>query len=144
MNPPTPIAILEIYLEAFAEPDPSRRVELLSLCFTEHGEIWGPGRLFSGYADISEKIAGFHNNWPDCRLVLASGLSAFANFVRVANAIVDRKGSVLASGETVVEFSSDGRIARVVPLWKQALPAIPESWPRHLASPAPRDAPNAE
>jgi hypothetical protein len=108
---------------------------LLTCCLTPDAAIWGHSQVFAGYAAISQKIAGFHNNWRDCRLVLASGLFAFENIVRFANAIVRPDGSVLASGETVMEIAQDGRIYRVVPLWDATLPPLPNAWPEHLATP---------
>ncbi len=133
---------LEVYLEAFAEHDPRLRAELLARCLTADAEIWGPKRVFAGYADISEKIAGFHNNWPGCRLVLASGLNTFGNVARLGGAIVSSDGSVLASGQSVIELAPDGRICRVVPFW-EALPPIPNSWPQHLAVPVQGEASDA-
>ncbi len=88
---------------------------------------------YAGHVAISEKIAGFHTNFPECRLVLASGLKTFDNIVRFANAIVRRDGSVVARGESVSEISPDGRLCRIVPLWETDLPPLPESWPAHLA-----------
>ncbi len=133
---------LEVYLEAFAEHDPVRRDELLGRCLTADAEIWGPKRVFAGYAAISEKIAGFHKNWPGCRLVLASGVNTFGNVARFAKAIVSPDGSVVASGQSVLELAPDGRISRVIPFW-EALPPIPSPWPQHLAVPPPSGAPNA-
>jgi len=140
MNSPTLLATLEVYFEAFAERDSGRRGELLSRCFTERGEIWGPNQLFAGHAAISEKIARFHDNWPGCRLVLATGVTTFSNFMRFGNAIVGVDGSVLATGETIIELAPNGRMSRVVPFWEAALPLLPDTWPKHLAvstSPAP-------
>jgi len=134
MISPAFLTVLEIYFEAFAEDEPGRRRELLARCMTEDGEIWGPNLRFTGYDAISEKIAAFHRNWPDCRLVLASGLTTFADFVRFGVAFV-RNGSVIARGESIVEVAADGRIATVVPFWELKLPAIPESWPRQWAVP---------
>jgi len=125
---------LAIYLEAFAEHDPIRRGELLARSMTPDAEIWGPQRVFAGYADISVKIDGFHKNWPGCRLVLASGLNTFRNVARFAGAIVGPDGTALANGQSVIELAEDGRISRVLPFW-EALPPIPESWPARLASP---------
>ena len=136
-------AILAVYLEAFAEHDPGRRGELLARCFTADGEIWGPDRMLVGHAAISGKIAAFHVNWPDCRLVLASGIIAFDNVVRLGNALVGPDGSVRASGQTVFALAPDGRIHRVVPVWEAKLPSLPESWPPHLGVPATRDGPDA-
>lgn len=128
------LAIKRLYYQAFAERDALRRIELLARCMTEDAEIWGPDRLFVGYAQISEKIAAFHKNWPDCRLVLASGIVSFDNYVRFAGAIVGPDRSVVARGESVNEISADGRIRRVVPLWEMALPPLPVGWPEQLAA----------
>ena len=127
------LEVLEVYFEAFAEHDPIRRGELLAQCLTPDCAIWGHSHVYAGYASISEKIAGFHTNFPDCRLVLASGLMTFDNIARSANAIVRRDGSVVARGETVSEIAPDGRLCRIVPLWETNLPPLPESWPAHLA-----------
>jgi len=93
----------------------------------------GHSHVYAGHVAISEKIAGFHTNFPDCRLVLASGLMTFDNILRAANAIVRRDGSVVARGESVSEIAPDGRLCRIVPLWETNLPPLPEGWPAHLA-----------
>ena len=136
-NPMEPSAFLDplvVYFEAFAEHDPARRGELLARCLAADAEIWGPKRVFAGYAAISEKIAGFHKNWPGCHLVLASGVNTFGNVARFANAIVSPDGSVVASGQSVLELAPDGRISRVIPFW-EALPPVPPLWPQHLTVP---------
>ena len=133
---------LKPYLEAFAEHDPVHRIELLTLAMTPDAEIWGPKRVFAGYAEISEKIEGFHRNWPGCRLVLASGIDTFNNAGRFAGAIVGADGQALASGQPVMELAQDGRIRRVLPFW-EALPPLPETWPSRLALPAQGSGPSA-
>ena len=140
-----PSAFLEplaVYFEAFAEHDSVRRGELLVRCLTAGAEIWGPKRVFAGYTAISEKIAGFHKNWPGCRLALASGLNTFGNLARFGNAIVRTDGSAVTTGHSIIELAQDGRINRVLPFW-EALPPIPASWPRHLAHPVQREDSNA-
>ena len=132
MEPSAFLEPLKPYFEAFAERNAVRRTELLETCMTPDAEIWGPNRLFAGYGEISEKIAAFHGNWPDCQLVLASGVNVFRNVGRIGNAIVGKDGSILANGHTVIELAPDGRIQRALPFW-EALPPLPESWPAHLA-----------
>ena len=126
------LAPLGPYLEAFAEADQTTRAGLLSQCMTPDAQIWGPKRVFSGYAEISEKIDGFHRNWPGCRLVVIGGINSFNNAARIGSAIVGVDGSVLATGESIIELAQDGRICRVLPFWEAPL-SLPESWPRHLA-----------
>jgi hypothetical protein len=99
---PAFLAVLEIYFEAFAEDDPGRRRELLARCMTEDGEIWGPNLRFTGYDAILGEDRAFHRNWPGCRLVLASGLTPFADFARFWRR-VRQHGSVVARGESIVE-----------------------------------------
>lgn len=121
---------LNPYLDAFVEHDAARRLDLLEQGLTSNAEVWGPKRVFTGYAEISEKIEGFHKNWPNCRLVLASGIVCFKNAGHFAKAIVGVDGSVLASGHSVVELAQDGRISRVLAFWGPQ-PPLPASWPKH-------------
>lgn len=138
----TILRALETYFEAFAEKDAGRRRDLLAGCLTADSAIWGHSSVFTGYSAISEKIAGFHVNFPNCRLVLASGPFAFENIVRFGIAIVGADGAAVARGQTVMELARDGRFCRVVPLWDMDLPPVPQGWPGHLAA-APARAPNA-
>jgi hypothetical protein len=136
------LRVLRPYYKAFAEHDPQRRFELLRVAMTPDAEIWGPQRLFAGYDQISEKIAGFHHNWPGCRLVLDTGLNLFLNSARIGGAILGPDGAVRARAEAVVELAPDGRIQRVLPFW-EALPPLPASWPAELAGPPRRQARSA-
>ena len=129
------LGALKPYYEAFAEHDESRRLQLLRAAMTPDAEIWGPKRVFAGYEQISEKIDGFHQNWPGCRLVLTSGLNIFLNSARLCGAIVGPDGEARARGDALIELAPDGRIQRVIPFW-EALPALAASWPRELAAPA--------
>lgn len=133
MDEATFLRVLRPYYEAFAESDRERRLQFLSTAMTPDAEIWGPRRVFAGYEQISEKIVGFHNNWPGCRLVLTTGLNIFLNAARLGGAIVGADGAVRAEGEAVVELAPDGRIKRVIPFW-EALPPLPAAWPEWLAS----------
>ena len=132
---------LKPYYEAFAEHDEGQRIRLLRASMTPNAEIWGPKRVFAGYEQISEKITGFHANWPGCRLVLDSGLNIFLNSARIGGAIIDSMGVVRGRGEAVIELAPDGRIQRVIPYWDH-LPPLPAAWPRELAGP-PRQAQSA-
>lgn len=120
------------YHEAFAEPDPARRLELLGHSMTPDAEIWGPKRVFAGYEAISEKIERFHGNFPGCRLALTTGFNTFLNTAHLGIAIIGSDGAVRASGRSVIEFADDGRIQRVLPLW-EALPPLPTGWPEQFA-----------
>ena len=123
---------LKPYLDAFVECHGVRRLALFEQGLTPSAEIWGPIRVFTGYAKISEKIDGFHQNWPDCRLVVTSGIVCFNNAGHFAMAIVSPGGSILASGHSVAELAADGRIDRVLAFWGPQ-PAIPDDWPARLS-----------
>jgi hypothetical protein len=125
---------LQPYCEAFVEHEVAKRMALLAAAMTADAEIWGPKRVFAGCAQISEKIDGFQKNWPECRLVLASGLNTFLDCARLGQAIVDRNSAVRASGHSFIELAADGRIRRVVAFW-DALPPLPSDWPARFAAP---------
>ena len=124
---------LKPYLEAFVERDVARRLALLEQGLTSSAEIRGPTRVFAGYSEISEKIDGFQKHWPDCRLVATSGFVCFNKAGHFAMAIVSADGSIAASGHSVVELASDGRIERVLAFWGPQ-PAIPDDWPARLSA----------
>ena len=126
---------LKPYYEAFAEHDQSARFLLLQRAMTPDAEIWGPIRVFAGYQQISEKISGFHQSSPGCRLVLATGLNVFLNSARIGGAILGPKGEIRATGEAFIELAPDGRIQRVIPFW-EALPPLPTDWPTAFAMPS--------
>jgi hypothetical protein len=116
------------YSAAFIERDAERRLALLAEALAPTAEIRGPKHIFTGYAEISEKIIGFQQNWPTCRLVLAGGVIAFQSTCHFPMAIVDPDGRVCASGHSVVELALDGRIQRVLAFWGEH-PSLPQSWP---------------
>ena len=125
--------VLRRYAEAFVERNPESRLALLAQALAPNAEIWGPSRVFAGYAEIDEKIVGFQRNWPDCSLVLAGGLITFRNTCHFPNAIAGPDGTVRAAGHSVVELAIDGRIQRVLAFWGTH-PALPQSWPRKFAA----------
>ena len=130
MEPSAFFQSLRLYLDAFAEHDSARRFHLLEQSLISNAEVWGPTSIFTGYAEISEKIEVFHKNWPNCRLVLASGIICFNNAGHFAQTIVGSDGSVLTGGHSVLELAQDGRISRVLAFWGPQ-PPLPESWPAH-------------
>src|SRR5262249_10154445 len=99
------LRVLVVYHEAFATRDRARRLDLLAASMTPDAEIWGPKRVFAGYHEISDKIEAFHKNWPECRLVLTTGLNTFLNAARLGCAIIGPDGAVRASGEAIVELA---------------------------------------
>ena len=120
------------YMTAFVERDPARRLAPLAESMSPTAEIHGPKRVFIGYAEISEKIAGFQSNWPECRLVLAADLITFKNACHFPMAIVGPEGGVGATGHSVVELAADGRIQRVLAFWGKH-PPLSESWPAQFS-----------
>ena len=123
------LRVLLPYMEAFVERNAVQRLRLLEQALSPTAEIRGPKRVFIGYAEIAEKIIGFQVTWPNCRLVLASGLITFQRTCHFATAIVGPEDQVRASGHSVVELASDGRILRVLAFWGPA-PSLPDTWPQ--------------
>jgi hypothetical protein len=116
------------YSAAFVERDAERRLALLAEALSPTAEIRGPKHVFTGYAEIAEKIAGFQRNWPECHLVLAAGVITFQSTCHFPMAIVSPDGCIRAAGHSVLELAADGRIQRILAFWGEH-PSLPESWP---------------
>jgi hypothetical protein len=142
MDHQTILETLIVYHEAFAERDAYRRLALLARSMTPNAEIWGPKRVFAGYEEISSKIEGFHEHWPECRLALTTGFNTFLNTAHLGIAIIGPDGAVRASGRSVIELAGDGRIQRVFPLW-EVLPPLPADWPEQFAPSTGQGSPRA-
>ena len=125
------LSALRPYMEAFVERNPGRRLVLLRKALVPQAEICGPSRVFAGYAEISEKIDGFHKNWPDCHLVLAGGVIMFKNAGHFPKAIVGPDGQIRAAGAFGCGTRARRAIQRVLAFWGQH-PQLPASWPEHL------------
>ena len=124
------LSALKPYYEAFSEQDETNRLRLLRAAMTPEAEIWGPKRVFAGYEQISEKIVGFHRNWPGCRLVLDTGLNIFLNSARIGGVIMGSDDAVRARGEALVELAPDGRIqASAAEVSRPPEKAMPTFWP---------------
>ncbi|MCW5664636.1 MAG: nuclear transport factor 2 family protein [Piscinibacter sp.] len=134
MEPEAFLRPLLPYMAAFVERDAERRLALLATALSPTAEIRGPQHVFTGYAEVSEKIIGFQKNWPECRLVLAAGVITFQNTCHFPMAIVGQDGRVLARGHSVAELASEGRIQRIVAYWGEH-PSLPESWPPEFKVP---------
>ena len=95
--------------------------------------------MFTGYEQISEKIAGFHRNWPGCRLVLAAGVNIFLNSARIGGVIVGPDDAVRAratrssswQGTTASTASSHSGtpFSRFRLLGRATLQHRPPTWP---------------
>ena len=126
--------VLQAYAAIWSEANAVRREALMAKSLAHDAEVVGPGYHFKGYQAISAEVERFLTRDPGSRAVLASGFLMHHNLVRFAVAMVSAEGRVVAEGEDIVEFGTDGRIVKVLTFWG-ALPPVPESWPSELVTP---------
>jgi hypothetical protein len=105
---------INVHLDAYAEPDRTRREELLARAWTADGELFDPPMDGSGVAGISALTDIVLTHYPEHRFRLASAVDDHHHFARYAWDLVAPDGVVAVSGTDVAEFAVDGRLRRIV------------------------------
>jgi hypothetical protein len=101
------------YFEAWTEPDPDRRRELLAGSVAADVELVHPtfGRS-RGIDALAGHIATYQAAIPDTRVVLTSDIDAHNQIARYAWQVADAGGNAVMTGIDVVEIAADGHLAR--------------------------------
>ncbi len=115
---------LRIYAAIWNEPDQAAREHLVPLCLHEDAVIIGPGYRFTGHREVLDEIARFHRDDPGFKPMLTSGFDVHSGWARFSFVLLDSTGRQVNEGWDLVEFTPDGRIARVISFWG-VLPAPP-------------------
>ena len=102
------------YFAAWNERDAPERRRLLASSLTPDAELLDPRGRWVGLDAISDRIALYHGDAPDTRVVRSGGLDAHNDVVRYGWTIVDDDGHELLEGVDVAERERDGRLRRVL------------------------------
>lgn len=116
-------SILEAYIGAWNETDPTVRGSLLEQCWAREGVFRDRYGFVEGRDALSDYIGGVQMMMSGAKLQVA-GVSAQTHFyVRHPWKSVNADGDVLARGTNFLQLDLDGRIASVVGFWDQG-PAV--------------------
>jgi hypothetical protein len=119
------------YIDAWFEPDRTRRARLLRACFAAEGRITVGGRVIRGRRELAAAIDGFRVDPRELRVRLSSPVEAAGPMFRFRALFVHPDGEEHSELIDIGEVDGDGRIAAlytfVEPLAEWAAPEDEES-----------------
>ncbi len=103
---------VDTHLEAYAEPDPARRADLIAQVWLPDGELIDPPLEGKGHDGIAALATAVLEHFPRHTFRRTSALDEHHGFVRYGWELVGADGTVAMTGVDVVELQ-DGRIRRI-------------------------------
>ena len=111
-------ALVDRYFALWAEPDPSARRAGLAAVVADDVTFRDAFGCTSGRDDLLEHLAAVQTNMPGLRLVRTGDVRQCQGTAVVDWVAKGADGQARGSGTSVFDLAPDGRIARVVGLWK--------------------------
>lgn len=104
---------IDIYLEAWNEPDSDERARMLAKVMADDGGYSDPSKQVGDRAGIVEYIGEVLSAYPGARIVRTSDVDMHHQFGRFTWRLVRSDGTSLQDSVDFVEFTEDGRIHRM-------------------------------
>jgi hypothetical protein len=104
---------VDTWLDAYAEPDPARRAQLVAEVWAGDGTLIDPPFDGSGHEAIAALADAVLTHFPGHRFRRTTGIDAHHDFARYGWELSGPDGVVAVSGTDVVEITPDGLLRRV-------------------------------
>jgi hypothetical protein len=105
---------ITLYCKAWGKPDHELRRSMLDSIMESSARYTDPKVDFISVAELSNHIGQVHSKWPGAKIVRTSGLDFHHNVARFAWQLVLADGTVAVEGINFAEFSSMGKISRII------------------------------
>jgi SnoaL-like domain len=105
--------IVLAYIDAWSETDVGKRRALLEKSWAENGTYTDPTVEVEGQEALVQHIAGIHQRFVDCRILLTSRVDEHHGRLRFTWAMVNPEGSRVSEGIDFGEVGSDNRLIRI-------------------------------
>jgi hypothetical protein len=116
---------VEGYFDMWNETDAGRRRELIERIWTPVGSYVDPMFSADGYDELSEMVAGVHQQFPGHRFRLAGAVDTHHNMVRWGWELATPDGGgAVARGVDFAVLATDGRLGEVTG-FIEAVSAVP-------------------
>lgn len=102
------------YLDAWNEPDPAVRLDLLTQAMSDDAAYIDPTATVEGRPQLVDHVGLYQPQAADTELVITAGPDTYDTVMRVSWAIHTIGGDVVGTGLDVVDLAEDGRLSRVV------------------------------
>lgn len=106
-------AVLDAYIDAWNEPEPTARARLLAAALDEEAAFSGPTGDFRGREAIAALIEAIRSRMPGAAVVRTGPASTTGGDIRFAWQIRTGGGGVLMEGVDEIERGRDGRLTLV-------------------------------
>ncbi len=116
--------LLDIYGQAWCEPDAARRLALLEHCWAGDGLYCDPTARTEGRAALSDLIAAVHVRFPGGTLEITSGAGIHHEYVQFSWRLLTADGAVAVQGVDFGTLDADGRLCQVIGFFGD-LPPLP-------------------
>lgn len=103
--------VIQVYSDAWNEPDRARRVALLERCWDERGVFTDPRSVISEREALVDYMASYREAYPGCRSELVTAVDEHHGRFRFGWQIVGPGDAPVVRGVDFGELSRDGRIA---------------------------------
>jgi hypothetical protein len=113
----TTAEIVNLYMNAWNEPDSAKRATLLEQCWADDGVYVDPVSDVRGRDGLDSAIGGMHKQQPGASIALASGIDQHHNQVRFRWEFRQPDGKTAIAGIDYGELADDGRLARIIGFW---------------------------
>lgn len=108
----TPTTI-DTYLDAYGEPNPSRRRELIIKSWASGGTLADPPMQATGHAALDEMFAAVQGQFPGHRFRRTSAIDEHHNVARYSWDLVSPDGTVTVAGLDIAHLGSNGELTGV-------------------------------
>ncbi|HWL43330.1 MAG TPA: hypothetical protein VNQ73_10340 [Ilumatobacter sp.] len=110
----TPEATVDAVLSAYCDPDPARRQATIAGVWADDGQLLDPPLEGRGHAELSALTDVVLTHFPDHIFRRTSGVDVHHGCGRYSWELVAPTGGVGVAGIDFVEFTGDGKVARIV------------------------------
>lgn len=114
--------LVDVHLEAYAEPDRARRTELLAQVWADDGRLLDPPFDGTGVAGIADLVDTVLEHFPAHTFRRTTAVDEHHGIARYGWELVAADGTVAVGGTDVAEVA-DGRLTRIVGFFGDLTPA---------------------
>ena len=107
-------SVIDTSLEAYGEPDPSRRRALIRQVWATDGHLIDPPLDGTGHDGIDAMFAAVQSQFPGHTFRRTTAVDEHHHIARYGWALVAADGSVTITGTDVAVIDNDGKLSKIV------------------------------
>jgi hypothetical protein len=111
--------LITLYCQAWGEPDPERRQQMLQQVWADQGTYTDPTVHLTGSTELGEYIGKVLKKYPGARIVRTSLADMHHSMVRFTWRMALADGRTLTEGIDFGELSSEGKLGRIAGFFGQ-------------------------